>query len=307
MLAIIGSAPLIQAGILSREPRDCDLLGDYDELVAFLKSVGARNITPIAEGKKIVARNATTIFECEIAWEGSSAEELLKLILSDPIESYSQIGTHKVRNANLNLLYALKMTHRFKKNSPHFLKTMRDIQTMRMHGAIIAPEHQAFYSRRYKETMDYNHPKLNQSKKDFFTDDVPYQYDHDSIHRAVALYHKPAYEFYKPDDNEVLCSKDMFFAQREDIRLAGVYEEACVLALERSQIPYPNTDPKASFDMALMKVCTSITSGWFREYGWENYDKVQEFYRVYTKMGLNYTKLFEDGLAAGIVKPHEKA
>ena len=30
--------------------------------------------------------------------------------------------------------------------------------------------------------------------------------------------------------------------------------------------------------MALMKVCTSITSGWFREYAWENYDKVLDLY-----------------------------
>jgi hypothetical protein len=27
--------------------------------------------------------------------------------------------------------------------------------------------------------------------------------------------------------------------------------------------------------MALMKVCTSITSGWFRAFAWEHYDLVQ--------------------------------
>lgn len=304
MLAIIGSGPLIQMGIIDREPKDCDLVGDYDELVAFLKSVGARGITPFDNGKKIVARNDTTIFECEITWPGSTAEEMHKLILDNPVATYSQIGKHRVINANLGMLYILKMTHRYRKNSPHFLKTMRDIQAMRNHGAVIIPKYQAFYARRLAETMAYNHPKLNQSKKDFFTDDVPYKYDHDSIHRAVSLFDNPAYTYYQPADTEVLCSKDMFFEQCEDIRLVGVYEEACVLALERSQIPYPETDPKKSFDMALMKVCTSITSGWFREYAWENYDRIQHMYYQYTKAGLNYVTLFEDGLANGVVKPH---
>jgi hypothetical protein len=27
-----------------------------------------------------------------------------------------------------------------------------------------------------------------------------------------------------------------------------------------------------------MKVCTSITSGWFREFAWENYDNVLDLY-----------------------------
>jgi hypothetical protein len=29
---------------------------------------------------------------------------------------------------------------------------------------------------------------------------------------------------------------------------------------------------------ALDKVCTSITSGWFREFAWQNYDEVVKIY-----------------------------
>lgn len=37
--------------------------------------------------------------------------------------------------APLVLLYTLKMSHEYLKDSPHFLKTMKDIQTMRKYNA----------------------------------------------------------------------------------------------------------------------------------------------------------------------------
>ena len=81
------------------------------------------------------------------------------------------------------------------------------------------------------------------------------------------------------DGAEVECDKEKFFSAGERIRLYGVLEEAQVLALERSQIPFRGkVEPRRSFDIALQKVCTSITSGWFREFAWENFDKVEEMY-----------------------------
>jgi hypothetical protein len=56
-------------------------------------------------------------------------------------------------------------------------------------------------------------------------------------------------------------------------------EETYVLALERSLIPFPGKmQPRDAFKLALQKVCTSITSGWFREYAWNNYRKALESY-----------------------------
>lgn len=73
-----------------------------------------------------------------------------------------------------------------------------------------------------------------------------------------------------------------------------------VLALERSQIPFKNMAPKTSFLIALEKVCTSITSGWFREYAWENYDKVVSLYDP------NYVKMFWNAVDKGVVKQYKK-
>jgi hypothetical protein len=122
-------------------------------------------------------------------------------------------------------------------------------------------------------------------------------YDHDTIHLSVKHLDRPAYTYFKPDQNEVFCDRGMFEACDEQTRLYAVLEESYVLALERSQIPFPNMPRKQSFDMALEKVCTSITSGWFREFSWENYDKVQALYND------NYVDRLYQGVESGLVLP----
>jgi hypothetical protein len=296
MLAVIGSVALIVRGYnIGRKPSDHDLVGDYDELIKKLQQVGCTTIIPIAQGKKVVGRNQTIIFECEIAWEKSTSAELLELIANDK----DTLKDGDYMYPSLNVLYMLKMTHRFKKNNPHFLKTMQDIHLMREWGAVIQPEHKEFFKRRLKETLNYSHPKLNQSKKEFFTDDVPYTYDHDSIHEAIKLNDKPAYAYFKDDEKEVLVSRELFFKLPLDIQIAAVYEESCVLALERSQIPFPNMDRLDSFYIALEKVCTSITSGWFREFAWEHYYDVTNLYGYLSDNGDNYKDIFDRVLERG--------
>lgn len=246
---------------------------------------------------EIVERNGNkghikTVFgshiEYDIAQPGDSTDMLIKYCENtlDVLYDYGDIV------APLEVLYLLKMSHRFKKDSPHFFKTMRDIHFMRSMGVKIPGELDPILKLREKETYTYSHPNLDVKSKDFFKgDEVPYVYDHDTLHEAVAVLGVPAYKSYMKDGSEVMTSKEKFFAQEEHIRILGVYEEACVLALERSQIPFNfEIAPRQSFVMALSKVCTSITSGWFREYAWENWNLVMKFYE---KMGEDdYIKRF---------------
>jgi hypothetical protein len=301
-MIIIGSKALAAHGIQTgRKSFDIDVVGEYDAIVDYAKKYhgNIRACYPISGGNKLVVKTDRTIIEGELTWEGSSAANLAELILNDPKTLHARdfVG-HKF--ASPDVAYMLKMSHRYLKDSPHFKKTMTDIKLLRQHGATIRPEHQAFYEQRMKDTYVYNHPKLDQSKKDFFNGDgVKYVYDHDSIHEAVKHLAKPAYNYYKPDENDVYCSKDLFFKAANVIRLFGGLEEAYVLALERSQIPFGDLrSPKRSFDFALMKVCTSITSGWFREYCWENYDLIQSMYDD------NYVEKFWAKVSAGEVKPY---
>lgn len=246
---------------------------------------------PTQGGKYYHARDKDGMnYEFELAWPGTTAEYLLNCF---------DIDVSGVTVADNSTLLFLKLSHRYKRNSPHFLKTMSDIKFLRGKGVKLYSEHYDTMEQREAESYDYAHPKLDVTSKEFFTGDgVNYIYDHDSLHLAVALTHEwdnprdqncydyhsvPAYTQYMKDDSEVMTSKEKFFSVDEEIRLFGVYEESCVLALERSQIPHglgKEGGPSArwSFEMALMKVCTSITSGFFREYAWEHYNEVLALY-----------------------------
>lgn len=60
---------------------------------------------------------------------------------------------------------------------------------------------------------------------------------------------------------------------------------------------FPNIpSPRKSFEIALEKVCTSITSGFFREFAYENYYKIIEMFDE------NYINHFWNGVSLGKVK-----
>jgi hypothetical protein len=309
-MLIVGSQAMAhhfpEAGIV---PRDTDIIGTLDEFREWTKGFEKGEIIlckPLSADKIHVRTKDGWNFEWEIAKAGNCAQELL---------DYFDLGQDF---APTHVLLALKLSHRYKRNSPHFLKTIRDIQFLRKQGVTLGTELEEWLPKREAETYTYKHPKLDVSKDAFFDGDgVPYIYDHDSIHLTQALTYKetgnhantlcpeialyPAYTFYMKDGAAVMTSKEKFFAVDEVIRLRGVYEESCVLALERSQIPFPDASPRKSFEYALMKVCTSITSGWFREYAWENYDKVLDIYEKEGEDG--YLKRFNAN--KHLLKPYE--
>jgi hypothetical protein len=103
---------------------------------------------------------------------------------------------------------------------------------------------------------------------------------------------------------EVQCSRRLFEAVRPEIRLAAVYEESCVLAIERSLVPHPGVlTPEKAFLKALEKISTSVTSGWFREFAWENYDDAVALFRAQEGQD-RYEVRFEQGVRDGLVRPH---
>jgi hypothetical protein len=231
------------------------------------------------------------VHEIEVATAGSTAEKLL-VILSN----------NRVRK--IDLAYTLKMSHRFLRNSPHFEKTWKDIQDLRRVGAKIPPELSEWFIEREKETYYYNHPSLNKSKEEFFdTKGVEYIYDHDSIHEAVAIENEPSYKSFLV--GEVKTCKKLFEQQSFDTKLNAVLEEAMVLAIERSLILIDDPEVKEHevWRYSLMKVCTSITSGWFREFAWEHYGLCCKLY--YSRVQGFWNK-FQTALNDGKILPHKK-
>jgi len=295
-MLLVGSRALIHNNpelVGVRNPVDWDYICSIEQFTAWHKANRSilRFAVPTDGGKYYHCRDKDGMnYEFEIAWPGTTAETFL-------IE-YNAMNLDVRATASNHDLLLIKESHKYKRNSPHFLKTMSDIKFLR--GKLNGGEPVEWIERnreilkaREAETYTYAHPKLDVNKTDFFLGDgVQYIYDHDSIHETQALlwsdngdteWPRPAYSFYMKEGSEVMTSKEKFFSVDESIRLYGVYEECCVLALERSQIPHglgKEGGPSArwSFEMALMKVCTSITSGWFREFAWENYQKVLDLY-----------------------------
>lgn len=207
---------------------------------------------------------------------------------------------HYVVVPTLDTLYTLKMAHRFRKQYPHFRKTIYDIKLMRSLGAKIVDE--KWFKALEKWNYNYNVPKLKGVTKNAFfsAGKIEFKYDHDEIHEAVKIGPVPAYTLYKKDGQEVECSKELFDSLPYETRLNGVMEEAMVLALERCLIPYNGNyfepNPRDAYAKALEKVCTSITSGWFREFAWENYFQALNAYPV------DFNEKFRKAVRAGKVK-----
>lgn len=313
----IGSDALRNHGLEIKRPLlDTDLICTAEEFVKYIKAEAEVNdfkifeVKPLKDGDKMYAKvlkdKTVFVYECELAWPGSLAEEFIKLVEAGKKSLLTEEhGNHLVYTPSLDVLYMLKMTHRYLKNSPHFLKTMADIHMLRDLGAEIPKKYKKWYKARIKATYNYGHPKLNVNKKVFFSDDnIDYKYDHDSIHEAVKHLDTPAYDKFKPDSAEVLTSKDMFFKMPKTWQLLATLEESYVLSLERAIIPFNLQTQEQrlnAFKMALMKVCTSITSGWFREFSWENYHTVMDMYDQ------EYVERFYNAVMAGDVKPFTKS
>lgn len=170
---------------------------------------------------------------------------------------------------SLDVLYTIKKSHRFKKNSKKFWITLFDYHLMKKLGATVPDKYQEFLKLREQETYTNTLPKLNVTKGEFFSDDnIRYVYDHDWIHRVIALGDRPAYREFL--DGEVKVSKSKFLHLDYETQLRSFIEEACVLAVERCLVHHPEKNPKEVWLFALSKVLSSISSGWWREFGYEN-------------------------------------
>ena len=289
MILQIGSSAY--PNLFQRERRvDTDYIMSFQEFEKFKNVAGWDTFMPTS-GKNWVFRQGEDIVEVEIAWPGSSGDMLLKYCNACATEAADDIFV-----ASLDVCLMLKLSHRYLKNSPHFLKTMKDIKILRDSAVELNEQLLEILKVREEETYSYDHPNLDRTKDEFFVDD--YLFDHDSLHLAVAVDDQPAYTRFKRENSEVSLDMNKFDNLPLGLRLDAVYEEVAVLALERSVIPF-GKDEQWAFEKALEKVCTSITSGRFREFAWENYDLVLE---VKARQAWPYTTDFFNGIVNSTVK-----
>lgn len=283
-MLMVGSGALVCRLGGDRMPKDLDYICTHEQAKYWHDTWWQfKTITPNPTGTKLVGFGGlwSKPIELELAWPNTSAALIL---LHEPS------GV-----ASLNMQLLLKMSHRYLKHSPFFEKTRNDILLLRKLGAKI--EQPMLLALREKETYNYPHPRLNQDKNSFFDpNQLTYVYDHDSIHLAMA--HDPLVPAYKKfQTHAVKVSRDLWEPLSDEIKLHSVMEEAYVLALERSQIPHRGTiDPFRSYRIALQRLSSSISSGWWREWAWEHYDDALTGYNP------AYLDKFDAAVNDGIVK-----
>lgn len=294
-MILIGSRALqIRApGILNKAPVDFDYISSKNEALNFIEKYKIKETPEYIDSKIIIRRDPPIEFE-DIDLRPSSK------LFYDIVKSDSEtIETKFGLIPNLDLLFTLKSSHKYLKNSPFFWKTAIDYHKLKEIGCKIRPEYLEFFKMREKETYNYSHPKLNVTKEKFFSEEfnVKYIYEHDDLHKAVAIGYKPAYLYYAKDGEQVLSDKKKFYEVSEEIRLNGAVEEAAVLAIERSLIPHPGKmTPKQAWIFAISKVASSITSNWFRSYIYEN------IFEILKRYPENYFEKFKKELEKGNIK-----
>jgi len=140
-------------------------------------------------------------------------------------------------------------------------------------------------------------PKLiGRDKDDFFDDLVKKHYVHDHIHYSVAHKEKPMYEYMQTDTTKVECSKDLWNRFSHQEKVWTVDEEATVIALERKIIPIIKGESVEDVNLfnaykwALMRICTNLTSGWFRDFAIDNYFEILNQWRP------NYLEIFDKNI-----------
>lgn len=149
------------------------------------------------------------------------------------------------------------------------------------------------------ESYPQKNPSLKQTKNDFFDDFVVKKFDHDYLHDVVAFeYGKPMYRrMQNKDIDSVWCIKDDWDNFTHEDKLKCIFEECTVIAFERFVIPNDyRYGMKTAFVLSLDKVCTTLTSGWFRDYAIDHYVELVNMFdyekfcyiKMYLKGGDNH-------------------
>lgn len=164
----------------------------------------------------------------------------------------------------------------FDKHVTYYHKYLTDFR------GFLSGDHLAFLEERTKLTLEQYpqvKPNLNQSVEDFFDDAVTKKYNHDYLHQLFAYEDKPMYTKLQTNPEKAWCSENLWYTLTHQQQLQCVAEETMVIATERFLVPknwgYPS---KLAYMKALKKVCTTLCSGWFRDFAIENYPEVISLY-----------------------------
>ncbi len=287
-----------------REPHDIDVITNMQELNNWFK-LNKDNVVSLMPNEQCTKYKAKLVsgkqVEFELAEHRATGHELLfsSKIDSSFISSFHGELNCEVKVAPPAVLLAIKRSHL--EFQIHWTKNIQDYHWLKncFSPIVFSNIYEKLWNMskaRTKETQAwYKKPKidLDMSNEDFFKKSqksLGRIYNHDDIHKVVMFYDEPMYMKIKEDQTKAKCSKKLFFKLSQEDRIKCVQEEAMVIALERVIIPALEKDPKAImlgdyvYETAIMRICTTLTKGWFRDFTIENYPSL---FSTYDPVGLS--------------------
>jgi len=327
-MLVIGSTALAQVMFSLRQPfrvpADLDVICTEAEMNDYADGNGLA-LKQIAEYKWQGFEHANNVtVEFEMLHQSESGRMYMSYVAeTNPFTRYlfrAHGAPIKMIYAPLEVLYSIKKAHRHYPRA--WKKHIQDLMLMHEHlGGYPGARPYQLVDRlplitkiREGETElcegKLKTPSLNKVAGEFFNDNVSNKtFVHDEIHQVMAYRTRPMFTYYKKDgepEGSVKCSKEKFFALPIDDQCRGVLEEAYVIALERCIIPMLFAGGKISnsqdaFDWALMRICTNLCSGWFREFATMNYTRIFDIKN--TSYVEKFLKAVEDGGIKQIKEP----
>jgi hypothetical protein len=291
----------------ARLPRDWDIFITAEQRYIWLeKYQGLLEETRESRTNKYAyILKCGTKIEMEVA-DCDSASGFIEANQNMPLISVFGVDAHIARPGSL---MAIKKSHLY---WPHnWLKHIRDYHFLKNKDIIPSDLEREIGNLRFNEKKDGNPDKtifsLNVTNEEFFDASegvLKRSFEHDDIHAATCYYDEPLYRKAK------MVDKDLFKALSYEDQCRMVREEVFVIALERRIIPHllteilPGeplidlTEVRRGFDYAIMRICTSMTRGWFREFAIENFPAIYDY-------NVDFVKKFLLALKAGKVRERE--
>ena len=315
-MIIIGSKALLPKLEQTEEVEQRFLRADFDVIMSFEQfsnwqqkyNFYITSMYPTQPNKykvKVEKDGTRSQYEIELAFEGTSAEFLL--VNESKVTEGTTVGFfgEEFKTASMPYLMLTKRSHLI--YPVHFEKNIADYHTMKdVLGELVRDETmQTYYQLRSDEAKEryskFKTPNLNVTNEEFFSSKLVVEsyFVHDDIHEVMKHHDRPVYEMMKRDFSLAKCEKDMFFSLPQEHQVQAVMEEAYTIALERYIIPQVEGygDYFAFYKRALMRICTTLCSGWFRSFAIENYDKAVAWYNP------GFVAKFKEAFDSGEIKP----
>lgn len=289
---------------LKREVKDIDIIGTKDDIKYLINTLSPEKIRE--------TESITTLFNIQTPNEFFNTKnvEILSADNSEALSEYIKFDTQDgklgsgLRFASPEVLLSLKKSHI---NFPiKFEKHIKDYNFLlsKLKEDKLSKITKTNFKETEKRVGELRTPSLKKSTMNFFGQSdgyVKYFYIHDDIHRVMAHYDRPVYEDMQVDSSSAWCEKDMWNNFSFEKKAKCVLEEAYVIALERRIIPMLNgcgevVSSKKAFEWALMRICTTLCSGWFRQFATDNYVNILEYYNP------NYVQKFLKAESEGLIK-----